>query len=194
VLFQQVGTGSSALWSRPELAQPQIDPHKLRIVAESYSASSTPGSEPGYFEYTGSISAHRSDHGTALSICARKAARLVVFPYRSNPASVWVFNVQPAWPAGLGFFFIAARANLPSKHSRGYCIIEAINRQAVRVHGNRENSKEIAMLVDVEINSRRVVRHVFLLHRVSNVQMSRDRFSVIEADRLQQLFESVGER
>jgi hypothetical protein len=29
-----------------------------------------------------------------LSICARNAARLVVFPYRSNPVSVRDFNAR----------------------------------------------------------------------------------------------------
>lgn len=39
--------------------------------------------------------------------------------------------------------------------------------------------KDIAMLVDFEIDSRRVLRHAFLLHRVSNIQLSRGPHNVM---------------
>lgn len=54
----------------------------------------------------------------------------------------------------------------------------------------RKGSKEIAMMVDVEIDSRRVLRNAFLLHRVSNVQLTRAR----DYDRARVEMQSVGER
>lgn len=48
----------------------------------------------------------------------------------------------------------------------------------------RPESQEIAMLIDVEIESRRVLRHVFLLHRVSNIQMRKTPYDPLTRDDL----------
>src|SRR5262249_39196357 len=88
-------------------SRPRSIPTNARIVGESYSASSTAGSErlnqcwrqyirsirstptggrpfPGW-GYTGSIRAPSSRHGTTRSISARNCARRVTFVYFSNP-------------------------------------------------------------------------------------------------------------
>lgn len=51
----------------------------LRLVMESYGASSA-------VESARAISSHNSAHGMSRSISLRNWARLVVFPYSSNPS------------------------------------------------------------------------------------------------------------
>ena len=101
-------------------SEPRSMPAKARIAAESYSASSTAGSErlnhscrkytrsmrssgsggrppcSLTFGYTGSTTAASSRHGTVRSISLRNCARRVVFPYFSNPVSVCCFIEEPA--------------------------------------------------------------------------------------------------
>src|SRR2546428_3006332 len=97
-------------------SRPRSIPTNARIVGESYSVSSTAGSErlnqccrkymrsirstptggrplPA-FGYTGSILAHSSRHGTTRSISARNCARRVVFVYFSKPVPASVICLR----------------------------------------------------------------------------------------------------
>lgn len=46
------------------------------------------------------------------------------------------------------------------------------------------DSQDISMLIDVEIDSRRALRHAFLLHRESNIQMRRGQHGALTRDDL----------
>lgn len=71
----------------------------------------------------------------------------------------------------------------------GSCGLREACRKVTRITPRRD-SQDIAMRIDFEIDSRRVQRHAFLLHRVSNSQMNKIQNALVTLDDLP----SVGER
>src|SRR5690606_34837667 len=65
----------------------------------------------------------------------------------------------------------------------GSCGLTGSCKKVTRITA-RPDSQEIAMLIDVEIDARRVLRHAFLLHRVSNVQMRKTPNGLLTRDDL----------
>lgn len=73
--------------------------------------------------------------------------------------------------------------------TRGSCGMSGACQATTRIT-SRPDSEEVAMVVDVEIESRRVLRHAFLLHRKSNMQLTRTPNGI----RMRVELLSVGER
>jgi hypothetical protein len=71
----------------------------------------------------------------------------------------------------------------------GSCGVPGSCRKVTRITA-QSDSQDVAMLIDFEVDSHRVLRHAFLLHRTSNIQMSRTRHDALARDELLQ----VGER
>ena len=113
-----------------------------------------------------------------------------------SPAVV-VYGVVPTLP-GIQFMQIDNKGMV--SHAQGKlagetlttrmsCSMQGACQSITRITA-RPGSKDIVMLVDVEIDSRRVLRHAFLMHRVSNIQLGRGEFNVKPLGELQ----AVGER
>lgn len=101
-----------------------------------------------------------------------------------SPAVV-VYGVVPDLP-GIQFMQIDNKG--VATHARGTlvgdtlttkepCGIRGLCQKVTQITA-RPDSKEIAMLIDVEIDSQRVLHHTFLLHRISNIQIRRNWYDV----------------
>lgn len=100
---------------------------------------------------------------------------------RLSPAMV-VFGVVPDLP-GIQFMEIDSKGMTTHAKgklvgdtltARGTCGAPSACQKVTRISAHPD-SNEIAMLIDIDIDSTRTVRHRFLLHRVSNIPMKQSR-------------------